>query len=214
MTVSSYDPCLLITQEGENPFGITGLQTDDTLSIVTPSFSAQEEQMLQEAQFKAKPKTVLLYNTPLEFNGARISYKGNVIYVRPKGQPELLRTIDLKSLDAAQRYVEQRARGAYIASVCQPEAAFDLSVAAQTTEPLKDKIQALNVQIQWQINNPTQGLSYVPLDLSRAKLLIFTDRSFANNKDLSSQLGFLIVLANEDRTSNPNMCKILRNIIH
>ena len=29
-----------------------------------------------------------------------------------------------------QGYVEQRARGAYIASICQPEASFDLSVAA------------------------------------------------------------------------------------
>jgi hypothetical protein len=32
-------------------------------------------------------------------------------------------------------YVQQRAKGAYIASICQPEAAFDLSVAAQHQNP-------------------------------------------------------------------------------
>jgi hypothetical protein len=39
MEVSSYDPCLLVTREGQDMFGITGLQTDDTLSIVTADFS-------------------------------------------------------------------------------------------------------------------------------------------------------------------------------
>jgi hypothetical protein len=46
MKVSTYDTCLLITHEGSNPFGITGLQTDDTLSIVTQDFSAREEKEL------------------------------------------------------------------------------------------------------------------------------------------------------------------------
>ena len=30
-----------------------------------------------------------------------------------------------------------------------------------------------------------------------AKLYVFTDASFANNKDLNSQIGYIIVLANE-----------------
>jgi hypothetical protein len=169
--------------------------------------------MLEEANFKAKPKSVLSRDTPLEFNGAKILYDNNAIHVAPKGQPEMLRTIDPESPDAAQKYIEQRARGAYIASVCQPEAAFDLSVAAQTTEPATEDIKTLNARIQWQMDNPKHGLTYVPLDLARAKLLIFTDGSFANNKDLSSQLGFLIVLANEDRATNSTL-EIYGNIIH
>jgi exonuclease III len=74
--------------------------------------------MLQEAKFKAKPKTVLLHNKLLEFNSSRITYKGTTICIRQKGQTKLLCTIDLDAQDAAQRYVKQRARGAYIALVC------------------------------------------------------------------------------------------------
>ena len=32
--------------------------------------------------------------------------------------------------------------------------------------------------------------------------MIFTDASFANNKDLSSQIGFVIVLTDQNRTVN------------
>jgi len=32
--------------------------------------------------------------------------------------------------------------------------------------------------------------------------MIFTDASFANNKDLSSQIGFVIVLTDQNRTAN------------
>ena len=38
-----------------------------------------------------------------------------------------------KAVVPKDQYISQRARGAYIATVCQPEAAFDLSFAAQTT---------------------------------------------------------------------------------
>jgi hypothetical protein len=51
------------------------------------------------------------------------------------------------------------------------------------------------------------------LNLAQSKLFIFTDGSFANNKDLSSQLGFLIVLA-EERTRTTTEFEIYGNIIH
>jgi hypothetical protein len=34
----------------------------------------------------------------------------------------------------------------------------------------------------------------MPLDIDSLSLLVFTNASFANNKDLSSQIGFIIVL--------------------
>ena len=92
----------------------------------------------------------------------------------------------------------QRARGAYIATVCQPESAFNLSFAAQVTDLQEANIKQLNKRIQWQIDNPTRGLTFVPLDINSLSLLIFTDASFANNKDLSSQIGFVIVLTDRN----------------
>jgi len=48
-----------------------------------------------------------------------------------KGQADKLALIDIADPDFAREYVQQRARGAYISPTCQPEAAFDLSIAAQ-----------------------------------------------------------------------------------
>jgi hypothetical protein len=195
MKPSTFDPCLLFRTDGPNTFGITGLQTDDTFSFVTGDLSRTEEEKV--AKFRTKPKTVLEERQPLELNGGRIELRDGDILFSQKGQVNQLRAIDQTAEDAAQQYVAQRARGAYISSICQPDTAFDLSTAAQVKEPEKSDFDALNARIRWQIGNPARGLRFVPLDLSCAKLYIFTDGSFANNKDLTSQLGFVIVLANE-----------------
>ena len=47
------------------------------------------------------------------------------------------------------------------------------------------------------MDNLDRGLHFIPLDLSTAKLFIFVDGSFANNSDLSSQIGYVVVLGNE-----------------
>lgn len=100
------------------------------------------------------------------------------------------------------QYVAQRARGAYLATVSQPEAAFDLSFAAQKLEPQSQDITLLNKRIQWQIDNPDRGLRFVKLDKNTLKLVIFTDSSFANNNDFTSQIGYVIVLADEAGNAN------------
>jgi hypothetical protein len=213
MQVSTYDPCLLFTNDGPNTFAITGMQTDDTLTFATPSFSEREEKALHEAGLVAKPKTFLSPDHPLEFNGCRLQLKGDDIIATQKGQAKQLKLVDHRATDAPQQYVAQRARGAYIASICQPEASYDLSVAAQVRDPKDADTDALNKRVQWQIDNPDRGLRYQPLDLARTKLFIFTDGSFANNKDMTSQIGFLIVLATETNRTTDTF-DIQGNIIH
>jgi hypothetical protein len=39
-----------------------------------------------------------------------------------------------------------------------------------------------------------RGLTFIPLDINSLSLLVFTDASFTNNKDLLSQIGFIIIL--------------------
>lgn len=216
MIVSTYDPCLLVTDSKPEDFGITGLQTDDTFSFATPAFSAKEEAELRTAGFRAKPKQALDEDSPIEFNGTRIQLADGSITLTQKGQAEKLAEIDPRAKDYAQQYVSQRARGAYISSICQPEAAYDLSTAAQIVEPQKADVEALNKRIEWQMENCDRGLTYIPLDLSHTKLFIFTDGSFANNSDMTSQLGLLIVLATENHTNiatTPEF-EISGNIVH
>ena len=42
----------------------------------------------------------------------------------------------------------------------------------------------------------------MPLDINSLSLLVFIDASFANNKDLSSQIGFVIVLIDRNQSVN------------
>ena len=107
-----------------------------------------------------------------------------------------------RTLTPKEQYVAQRARGAYVASVCQPEASFDLSFAAQVINLTKDDSEALNKRLSWQIKNPARGLKFVKLDASTLQLLVFTDASFANNKDLSSQIGYVIALSDATKRAN------------
>ncbi|KAF2741624.1 hypothetical protein M011DRAFT_497953 [Sporormia fimetaria CBS 119925] len=213
MSTSTYDPCLLITIEDQNAFGIVGMQTDDTLMLVTDAFSSLEEKKLEKAQFRSKPKTVLTPDIKMDFNGCTLMMEGNSIRLRQKGQGGKICLVDVNAPSRAQQYMEQRARGAYIASTCQPETSFDLSVAAQAQQPSEEDIRALNKRLKWQMENLDRGLRYVPVDLMHAKLMVFVDGSFANNMDLSSQLGFILMLVNES-TDTDNTFTIRGNVIH
>lgn len=213
MSTSTYDPCLLITNGNQNAFGIVGMQTDDTLMLGTDAFSSLEEKKLEKAQFRSKPKTVLTPDTELDFNGCTLTMKGNSINLKQKGQGGKICLVDIKAPNRAQQYMEQRARGAYIASTCQPETSFDLSVAAQAQQPSDEDIRTLNKRLKWQMENLDRGLRYISIDLMHAKLMVFVDGSFANNKDLSSQLGFILMLVNES-TDIDNTFTIRGNVIH
>ncbi|OHW89526.1 reverse transcriptase-like protein [Colletotrichum incanum] len=170
MTESTYDPCLLYTTEGPDNFGITAMQTDDTLSFVTAPFSQKEEEELVRKGLRAKPKTIMSQSQDVDFNGGRIHSHDKGITFTQKGQVKQLHPVDVSTYDAHQQYISQRARGAYLASICQPEASYDLSVAAQVKQPEKKDIEALNVRLQWQIDNPDRGLNYIPLELTRTKM--------------------------------------------
>jgi hypothetical protein len=47
------------------------------------------------------------------------------------------------------------------------------------------------------MNDLDRGLLYIPINLPTAKIFMFVDGLFANNKDFSSQLGYEIIIANE-----------------
>jgi len=70
----------------------------------------------------------------------------------------------------------------------------------------------LNKRLEWQIKNIDRGIKHIAFDLEQAKLFVFVDGSFANNKDFSSQIGYLIILANETKGTNEFIIK--GNLIH
>jgi hypothetical protein len=53
----------------------------------------------------------------------------------------------------------------------------------------------------WQKENCGRGLRFVQLNPKQLRLITFTDAAFANNTDLSSQIGYIIVLADQDNAN-------------
>lgn len=211
MHESTYDSCLLFCPE---PLGIIGLQTDDTLILASDEFAANKGDAITAAGIKTKQRTCLTIGSSMKFNGTKIEFHddGSITMKPLSSNISLVKNHDASStsfigtvrenLSPKDQYVAQRARGAYIASICQLEASFDLSYAAQSIIFSLDDITALNKRLQWQIDNATRGLKYVKIDLAIIQVVVFTDFFFVNNKDLSSQIGYVICLADATQRAN------------
>jgi len=192
------------------------MQTDDTLFLGSEEFATLEDNELQNANFSAKPRNELSPTSNLIFNGCVLSQTSeNMMTLLQKDQGKKLQLVNATNSQqhSQQQYIEQQARGAYIASICQPEASYDLSMAAQCQNPTEKDIQALNKRLEWQLKNLDRGIKYIALKLDHMKLFVFVDGSFANNKDFSSQIGYLIILANET-TNGMDEFTIKGNLIH
>jgi hypothetical protein len=94
MDVSSYDPCLLLSQD-EKPFGVVGLQTDDTLILSSKGFSENEETELKKAGFLVKPIEQLASSTLLVFNSCILNQEDDSVRLIQKGQGGKLVEVDL-----------------------------------------------------------------------------------------------------------------------
>jgi hypothetical protein len=91
-------------------------------------------------------------------------------------------------------------------------ASFNLSDAAQTTNPSKENVAKLNRRLKWQMQNLSLSLDYIPIELNTIKLFAFINASFANNRDLNSQIGYIIMLGNEKNTKKT--FTIFGNLVH
>jgi hypothetical protein len=188
------------------------MQTDDTIILTDEPFLTLEKNELLNAKFIAKPKEKLTPNSPLIFNGYVLTQDGNTMSLRQKEQNKKIKLIDIDISDARQKYVKQRARKTYIASICQSKAAFNLLIAAQHQKPTKEDVIVLNKRLKWQVKYLNRKLTYILLNISTAKLFVFINRSFANNKDYNSQIGYEIILTNE--TTKNDEFTINGNLIH
>ncbi|POS88265.1 hypothetical protein EPUL_000613 [Erysiphe pulchra] len=224
MSPSTYDHCLLYKTNPINILvGITGMQTNDTLTSATDKFAALEQKTITAATIMSKPVQMLSKETLLIFNGAVLQEKSdNSIEVSQPRQCQNLAMIQefprdstssrgmvRKGLGIKEQFVVQLARGAYIASVCQPEATFDDSVAAQMSHSIftehttqDERVKQLNKRIDWQIKDSNRCLTFKSLDLDTVKLVVYTDASHANNSNISSQIGYVIVMMDSTNTAN------------
>lgn len=217
MKSADHDMCLLYTADSlegqekskyypveKEPRAITCLQTDDTLILANKKFLELES--THARRFETNPLQTLTRDAPLKFNGATVKYAGENLILNSAHNVQKLRCIAIeKEKSVRDCYVSQRARAAYITSVCRPDLQYRFAYAAQFPDPTLTEAKYLNKGIQELIDTSERGLTYVKLDIDSMYLALFVDASFAGNKDLTSQLGFILCLMD-----GKNKC----NIVH
>jgi hypothetical protein len=143
-------------------FGIVDIQTDDTLILADDEFVTLEENELARARLTFKKREKLISTASIKFNGGLIFLSDKSLLLTQPKQFDQIRLIDVKvSVDlissrgevrkmvtSKDQYIAQRARGAYIATVSQFEASFDLSFAAQIINLKEEDAKRLNQRLQ------------------------------------------------------------------
>jgi hypothetical protein len=139
------------------------MQTDDTFILVDQSFAVVEDEAIVSANIMIKTRGQLISNNSLKFNDTRIERldSNESIYYRQKTHIQDIQLIQsIESIITSARdkvrikltpreqYVAQRAREAYLTSICQFEASFDLFHAVQSIEISKNDINVLNKRLQ------------------------------------------------------------------
>jgi hypothetical protein len=118
---------------------IVDMQIDDTLILIDANFAAAKEKTIINAKIMIKSRDCLDSNSSLKFNDTIIERQENDIYFRRISQFDhfqLIQNVDIVitsskdkiklALISKEQYVTQRARNAYVASICQSKASFDL----------------------------------------------------------------------------------------
>jgi hypothetical protein len=140
------------------------MQTNNTLMLKDEQFAKLEEKELQKANLMSKNREILITFTSIKFNDEIISLiedTSKKLSLTQSKQFDQIRLINMTSIDlissrnqirkmitSKDQYVVQRARDAYIITMTQSEASFDLSLTAQITNPKEEDAKRLNKRLQ------------------------------------------------------------------
>jgi hypothetical protein len=153
------------------------MQTDDTLYETIEAFAKQKDETIKSAKIMIKNRKRLIPDNLLKFNETRIERlssndlndpndlndSNGAIYFRQETHIQgiqLINSIETSITSAREKvrvnltpkkqYIAQRARDAHLAAICQSEATFDLSYAAQSIESTfsSDDITTLNKRLK------------------------------------------------------------------
>lgn len=93
-----------------------------------------------------------------------------------------------------EQFVAERAQGAYNAADCQRDCTYDFSKFSQATEPNAKDAKERNKATKISKEENPQGFWFVPPDVSNTGTAVFIDVGFATYKDITTKLGYWIIL--------------------
>ena len=200
MGVTALDPCFFFKHGPQGLEGIQITQVDDTCGGGNNDFSILESKQAQK--FNSKPRTSEM---PIKFNGSWIDKLDNnnfIIHQKDYGRSifEMQISSPQTREQKFQNFRSLRGRIAYIASCTRPDLAYHAAHMSHiTSDNITDTdINFLNSAVRKA--NEHRHIVLPKLDLKSLYVVGYADAGFANNRDLSSQLGFIVLL--KDKADN------------
>ena len=171
-----------------------GTQVDDTLGTGNILFENLEEE--ESKSLEGKPRVSEL---PFKFNGAWID-KNNDSTGYITHQKDYCSSITGKNVSqyTAEEFAHLRGKLAYAATTTRPDLAYLNAKLSQVKafNAGKEDFLMLNRAIK-KIKEP-RSINIPALDLETIHIVGYCDASFASNADLSSQLGFVVLLKDKN----------------
>lgn len=174
--------------------GMIAVYVDDTLAGGDADFIKLTYKIPEK--FESKPPKF----PPFLFTGVEIN-EGQLGYFSTNQVSEQIRKLptdcDFDLLRATRNIL------AWITQT-RPENLAGVNTLSQLTKETfhNEYLKTINGLIKHIKNNPKSGLKYIDLYKNTLKLVVYSDGSFATNKDGSFQVGYLVFMADKDNKAN------------
>ena len=134
----------------------------------------------------------------LKFNGHFVKRNGRIITLHQ--HPYEARIPTERVPRTPESFMTNRGKASYLSSCTRPDIACAVNQLSQrkASEASESDFKRLDCVFKRLRGDPVQ-LQYGNVDLETAELHVFADASFATNIDLSSQLGYIVLLVDQDK---------------
>ena len=199
MTGTTSDGAFFFRCIRERLDGMCITYVEDALKAGTKEYSDLAHKI--EEKFKCKGGAYDKFN----FVGVQVEKKDTEYMIH---QTSYIRKIEKLSNTATYKsYRSLRAKLAWI-TYTTPDISFSIAQAAQVTESQyntdsKLQIRYINRTIKRLRKEPYLPLKYPKLDDTQLQIRVYSEASYANNSDSSSQLGYLIFLCDGSNLCQP-----------
>jgi hypothetical protein len=188
------DPSFFFRHVGKALAGLSGNYVDDILRAAPPQHRKQLQQSLRD-QFECADASDL----PTTFIGLELSRTERAIRVVMK---QYINKLEFLPDDATfEDYASLRACLLWISHTRPDVAAFASLCASDKKEDVDGTaVSAMNKTLARLKDTADLALSYPAFDVDTLRMVVYADSSFANRRDKSSQLGYVVCLRDKTGT--------------
>jgi Reverse transcriptase (RNA-dependent DNA polymerase) len=193
------DPALFFKAIGERLEGLYATYVDDLLTAGTPGFLVRTT--LTERKFESKPRR---YDN-VTYVVVDIQADNHLFHANMNKYIDNVQPLDDDKV-TFKDFAGLRAKLLWVSTV-RPYILCAVSLATQGAPDTFTRIEVskLNKVLAHAKSHKELQLSYPPLDKDSLRVVVHSDASFAGNRDMSTQIGYIVFLADSH-----NICHVLK----